>query len=244
MTHPTINRILNALFLVPENADAYQNAEKAFVQTTSQTNSGQTKFGHRGIPVFLQKTAALLGLIALSPLLLLTVLLVRLESKGPVFFTQVRVGENGRHFHCYKFRSMYLKSDPKFREPSPSASDREGVCKKYYNDPRITKVGKFIRKYSIDELPQLFNVLKGDMMLIGPRPHLTTEYHEYDRNIMPRLFCKPGLTGMWQVNGRADTDFAQQLQFDKDYIKQQSIWLDIKILFATVPAVLGAKGAY
>lgn len=171
-------------------------------------------------------------------------LLIRFESKGPIFFTQVRVGENGRHFHCYKLRSMYLKTDPKYREPDASASDREGVCKKYFNDPRITKVGKFIRKYSIDELPQLFNVLKGDMVLIGPRPHLTSEYRNYDSNIMPRLYCKPGLTGLWQVNGRADTDFAQQLQFDKDYIKLQSIWLDIRILFATIPAVLGAKGAY
>lgn len=206
------------------------------------TTQQQRGFGHKGIPMLIQKSAALLGLIALSPLLLLAITLIKLESRGPVFFTQVRVGENGRHFHCYKFRSMYLKSDPKYREPGDS--DREGVCQKFFDDPRITRVGKFIRKYSIDELPQLLNVVKGDMMLIGPRPHLTSEYRNYDRNIFPRLWCKPGLTGLWQVNGRADTDFAQQLQFDKDYIKQQSIWLDIKILMATVPAVLGAKGAY
>jgi len=208
------------------------------------SKSSKQRFGHKGIPVILQKSAAALGLLLLSPLLLLTIMLIKLESKGPAFFSQVRVGENGRRFHCYKFRSMYLKTDAKYREPDPTTSDRDGVCKKYFNDPRITKVGKFIRKYSIDELPQLMNVLKGDMMLIGPRPQLTTEYNNYNSNIMPRLFCKPGLTGLWQVNGRADTDFEQQLQFDKDYIKQQSVWLDIKILLATVPAVLGAKGAY
>lgn len=141
-------------------------------------------------------------------------------------------------------RSMYIKTDPRFREPDPTSSDREGVCKKYYNDPRITKIGKIIRKFSIDELPQLFNVLRGDMALIGPRPHLTSEYKNYDQRILPRLFCKPGITGLWQVNGRADTDFDQQLQLDKTYISQQSMWLDIKILLATIPAVIGAKGAY
>ncbi|BDX08249.1 sugar transferase [Planctobacterium marinum] len=229
MNNLALNRMVAMLFMVPQNV-------------TQQSKAA--RFGHKGIPVILQQSAAALGLLVISPLLLLTMLFIRMESQGPVFFTQVRVGENGRRFHCYKFRSMYLKTDPKYREPEPSDSDREGVCKKYYNDPRITRVGKFIRKYSIDELPQLLNVLKGDMMLIGPRPHLTTEYDNYDRNIMPRLYCKPGLTGLWQVNGRADTDFEQQLQFDKDYIQQQSIWLDIKILLATVPAVLGAKGAY
>lgn len=229
MNNLALNRMVAMLFMVPQNI-----AQQPKV----------ARFGHKGIPVILQQSAAALGLLVISPLLLLTMLFIRMESQGPVFFTQVRVGENGRRFHCYKFRSMFLKTDPKYREPEPSDSDREGVCKKYYNDPRITRIGKFIRKYSIDELPQLLNVLKGDMMLIGPRPHLTTEYENYDRNIMPRLYCKPGLTGLWQVNGRADTDFDQQLQFDKDYIQQQSIWLDIKILFATVPAVLGAKGAY
>lgn len=201
-------------------------------------------YGHKGIPTGLQKFITFLALAVLSPVIILAAICIKLESRGPVFFSQTRVGENGRHFTCYKMRSMYLKTDPRFREPVASTSDREGVCKKYFNDPRITKVGRFIRKYSIDELPQLFNVLTGDMVLVGPRPHLESEYAQYNRHILPRLFCKPGLTGMWQVNGRADTDFEQQLSLDKAYIKQQSIWLDIKILFATIPAVLGAKGAY
>ena len=124
------------------------------------------------------------------------------------------------------------------------SSDRDGVCKKFYNDPRITRVGKIIRKLSIDELPQLFNVVKGDMVLIGPRPHLVSEYKEYDRNILPRLYCRPGITGLWQVSGRADTTFEEQLNLDKTYVAQQSWWLDLKILFATIPTVITGKGAY
>ncbi|WP_100642949.1 sugar transferase [Alteromonas facilis] len=204
----------------------------------------RTRFSHRGLPVILQKLAAAIALLLLSPIILITILCIKLESRGPVFFSQVRIGEFGRRFHCYKLRSMYLPTDPKFRAPDPSKSDRDGICKKYINDPRITKVGKFIRKYSIDELPQLWNVLNGDMVLIGPRPPLDIEYNAYDRNIMPRLFCKPGITGLWQVNGRADTDFEQQISLDKQYVNAQSILMDIKILFSTIPAVLKAKGAY
>lgn len=204
----------------------------------------QNNFGHKGIPMWLQKSVTLIALILLAPLILLVAALIKLESRGDVFFTQVRVGENGRHFKCYKMRSMYTKDDPKYREPTPTDSDRNGVCKKYFNDPRITKIGKIIRKCSIDELPQLFNVLRGDMALIGPRPHLTTEYMQYTQDILPRLNCKPGITGLWQVNGRADTDFDDQLSMDKAYIEQQSFWFDVKILIATVPAVMTAKGAY
>jgi len=201
-------------------------------------------FGHRGIPLLLQQIVSSLVLIAISPLLILLMLLIAIESPGRVLFSQIRVGENGRHFKMYKFRSMYLKSDPHFQEPDPNQSSREGVCKKYINDPRITRVGKFIRKYSIDELPQLFNVVTGDMCLVGPRPALAIETYEYEHTDQPRLFSKPGLTGLWQVSGRADTNFHQQLQLDKSYIKQQSVWMDCKIILLTVPAVLSAKGAY
>ena len=199
---------------------------------------------HRGLPMALQRSMALLGLLILSPLILITALLIVLESRGPVFFSQTRVGENGRRFTCYKMRSMRIATDPKYQEPDIAQSDREGVCAKFFNDPRVTKVGRIIRKLSIDELPQLFNVVKGDMALIGPRPHLVKEYNQYDRETMGRLFCKPGITGMWQVNGRADTTFEQQLALDKDYIQRQSSWLDIKILFATIPCVIFGKGAY
>jgi lipopolysaccharide/colanic/teichoic acid biosynthesis glycosyltransferase len=211
----------------------------------SSTNKTVTKnYRHKGIPITLQKSVALLALLLASPLLLVILTLIKTGSSGNALFSQIRVGENGRHFKMYKFRSMYLKSDPKYIEPDPQQSSREGVCKKYINDPRITKIGRFIRKYSIDELPQLFNVVIGDMCLVGPRPALAIEAYEYDNFVQPRLFSKPGLTGLWQISGRADTNFDEQLQLDKFYIKQQSIFMDCKIIAMTIPAVLTGKGAY
>ncbi|WP_440873952.1 sugar transferase [Thalassotalea sp. PLHSN55] len=202
------------------------------------------RFGHRGIPVCVQQLVAGIGLLMISPLLLLVMLLIKLESRGDILFSQIRVGENGRHFKMYKFRSMYLKTDAKYQEPDPSQSSRDGVCKKYVNDPRITPIGRFIRKYSIDELPQLFNVVTGDMCLVGPRPALAIETYQYQFTEQSRLFSKPGLTGLWQVSGRADTDFAEQMQLDNTYINKQSILMDLKILALTIPAVITAKGAY
>jgi exopolysaccharide production protein ExoY len=149
-----------------------------------------------------------------------------------------------QHVKMYKFRSMYLTSAPNYLEPDLQQSCREGGCKKYIHDPRITKIGQFIRKYSIDELPQLFNVVIGDMCLVGPRPALAIETYEYDDFVKHRLFSKPGLTGLWQVSGRADTNFDEQLQLDKSYIKQQSIFMDCKIIVLTIPAVLTAKVTY
>ena len=199
---------------------------------------------HRGIPMVMQRFAALLALISLSPFLLITMLLIRLESRGNCFFSQDRIGKYGRHFKMYKFRSMYLKTDPNYREPDPSQSDRDGVCKKYKNDPRITRMGGFIRKFSIDELPQLINIVMGDMALIGPRPALSIEVDEYQYSALRRLNGIPGLSGLWQVSGRADTDFETQVELDNKYLQQQSILLDIKIMLATFPCVLSAKGAY
>jgi lipopolysaccharide/colanic/teichoic acid biosynthesis glycosyltransferase len=202
------------------------------------------KYGHRGIPLLLQQAIALVALLLVSPLLLLVMILIKIESPGSVLFSQLRVGEYGRHFKMYKLRSMYLKSDPHYQEPDPSTSSRDGVCKKYLKDPRITIIGRFIRKYSIDEIPQLFNIIKRDMCLVGPRPALAIETYQYECKDQARLFSKPGLTGLWQVSGRADTDFTEQLLLDTSYIEQQSIWMDVKIICLTVPAVLSAKGAY
>lgn len=199
---------------------------------------------HRGLPIWLQRLAAMTGLIMLMPLLLIVMALIKMESRGSCFYSQVRVGKFGRHFRMYKFRSMYLKSDPLYREPSPESSDREGVCKKYHADPRVTRVGRFIRKYSIDELPQLFNIARGDMLLIGPRPALTTEVYQYQASALSRLNCEAGLTGLWQISGRAETTFEEQVALDTRYIQQQSVWSDMRMLFATVPCVLNARGAY
>lgn len=211
----------------------------------SNTIESATPVGrHQGIPMLLQRFVALVALIILSPLLLATMWMIALESMGSCFFSQDRIGKFGRHFRMYKFRSMYLKTDPLYQEPDPATSDRDGVCKKYKVDPRITRVGRFIRKYSIDELPQLFNIVKGDMALIGPRPALGVEVNAYCTSAVTRLNAIPGLSGLWQVSGRANTDFKTQVELDKRYLNQQSIWLDFYILFATVPSVIGAKGAY
>jgi len=221
---------------------AYVNV--ANVSRTDSAANDTRNYEYKGIPIIIQKTLALLVLLLISPLLLLVIILIKTESKGSALFSQTRVGENGRHFKMYKFRSMYLKSDPHYKEPDPQQSSRDGICKKYINDPRITQFGSFIRKYSIDEVPQLLNIVKGDMCLVGPRPALAIETYEYDSFVQPRLFTKPGLTGLWQISGRADTDFEEQLQLDKSYINHQSIFMDCKIIAFTIPAVLSAKGAY
>jgi lipopolysaccharide/colanic/teichoic acid biosynthesis glycosyltransferase len=195
-----------------------------------------------GLPDMLQRGLSLIAILLLSPIFLLSMLAIRLNSKGSVIFKQVRVGEQGRLFVMYKFRSMYLPSDSRYQ--APGISDRNGVCEKFYHDPRISSVGKIIRKLSIDELPQLFNVLMGDMALIGPRPALPKEVNQYQHYMLQRLDVKPGITGLWQVSGRADISFLDQIKLDVTYIKERSLLMDLKILFATIPAVITGRGAY
>lgn len=193
---------------------------------------------------FIQGIIAGLAVLILSPIFLLTYIAIRLESRGNPIYTQNRVGINGRIFKIYKFRSMYQPEDKRYIDVSKMKSDRQGVCKKFLNDPRITNVGKFIRRTSIDELPQLWNVLKGDMNLIGPRPALPNEVGDYQYSTLDRLNVKPGLTGLWQVSGRADTTFEQQIKLDIEYINCQSFLFDLRILFLTIPAVISGRGAY
>ena len=197
-----------------------------------------------GLNPMFQRVCAFLGLIVISPLLVIISLAIGIESPGNPFFCQTRVGLHGRRFNFYKFRSMRVQSDPKYVDISKLKSDRDGVCNKFFDDPRVTLIGRYIRKYSIDELPQLFNVLKGDMLLIGPRPALTQETNQYSMNARQRLQTLPGLTGLWQVSGRADTTFEEQLVLDIRYVREQSWLQDIKILLATIPVVLFGKGAY
>ncbi len=182
-------------------------------------------------------------LIALSPLLILTALAILIESRGGIFFRQVRVGKDGETFEMIKFRSM--SNDPALHaKVAAMESDRDGVCKKFVNDPRVTKVGNFIRKFSIDELPQLINVIKGEMSLIGPRPALISEVEQYTDYDRKRLAGTPGISGLWQVSGRADLDFEEQVELDIQYNEQRNLWMDLYITFMTIPAVLMGKGAY
>lgn len=188
-------------------------------------------------------TIALLALIALSPIMLVTALLVKLTSPGPVFFYQERVGIWGKSFDCFKFRSMYIDAEERKRELMQQ-NEADGPVFKMKNDPRITPIGQFLRKTSVDELPQLFNVLKGDMSLVGPRPAVPQEVDEYDFVSLGRLNAVPGITGLQQVSGRSDLDFKRWIELDLQYIEEQSLLTDIKILLKTIPAVIFARGAY
>lgn len=188
--------------------------------------------------------ASALGLLVLSPLLVSTAIAVRLESKGPALYRQIRVGENGAHFEIFKFRSMRTDG-PSQAELSQKKHDRDdGVTFKLKQDPRITRIGRIIRKFSIDELPQLWNVLKGDMSLVGPRPALPVEVEKYSSVERRRLRGKPGITCFWQIMGRADLPFDRQVVLDVAYLQKRTIWMDMAILLRTPMAVFTARGAY
>ena len=183
-------------------------------------------------------------ILAAMPIFLLTALLVKLTSPGPIIFSQVRVGKYGRHFKFYKFRSMYLDAEARKAELLKHNESADGVIFKMKHDPRITPVGRFIRKFSIDELPQLFNVLLGDMSLVGPRPPVPQEVAHYTLDERKRLNITPGITCLWQVSGRSELPFRQQMALDKEYIASRSAWKDFLILLKTIPAILTGRGAY
>ena len=187
---------------------------------------------------------SLLGMIVLSPVFIGIALAIKLTSPGPVIFSQIRVGRYGRHFKFYKFRSMYRDAEARKAELLSKNESSDGVIFKMKDDPRITKVGRFIRRASIDELPQLWNVFIGDMSLVGPRPPVPKEVEEYTLEDRKRLDVIPGITCLWQINGRSEIPFHEQVRLDKEYIQEASVWKDICILFKTIPAILGGKGAY
>jgi exopolysaccharide biosynthesis polyprenyl glycosylphosphotransferase len=182
------------------------------------------------------------AILLLSPVMLGAAIAIKLDSPGSVLFKQVRSGRNGRKFVMYKFRSMCTDAE-KRREALEHLNEMDGPVFKITNDPRITRVGRFIRKTSIDEFPQFFNVLFGDMSLVGPRPPLPSEVAKYEGWQRRRLSVRPGITGMWQVSGRNAIDFAKWMELDLEYIDKWSLWLDIKILLRTVPAVVLRSGA-
>ncbi len=200
-------------------------------------------YGPEIIKRFFDVTISFVSLVLISPLFLLIGLFIKLEDGGPVFFGQTRVGKFGREFKMYKFRSMCLDAEARLQELLARNHHREGVTFKLKDDPRITYVGKWLRKFSFDELPQLYNVLIGDMSLVGPRPPVPREVAKYSLAHRRRLATKPGITCIWQISGRAEIDFSGQVQLDVHYIENQNFWTDLLILFKTVPAVLSGKGA-
>jgi exopolysaccharide biosynthesis polyprenyl glycosylphosphotransferase len=181
--------------------------------------------------------------VVLSPLLLVVALLIRLQDGGPVLYRQRRVGANGDEFEMIKFRSMVVDAEARLAEIA-HANEHDGLLFKIREDPRITRVGRFIRKFSIDELPQLFNVLRGEMSLVGPRPPLFNEYEQYEQDTHRRLLVRPGMTGLWQVSGRADLPWSEAVRLDLYYVDNWSMVIDLVIMVKTVKAVLVSRGAY
>ena len=183
-----------------------------------------------------------LGVLVLSPLFIIIAIIIKMTSKGPVFFSQKRVGKNGKEFDMYKFRSMVVNAE-ELKEKLAAKNEMSGPMFKMKDDPRVTKVGKFIRKTSIDELPQLWNVLKGDMSLVGPRPSLPKEVAQFENWMYKRLEVKPGLTCYWQVSGRNNIDFEDWMKLDIKYVDERSTWIDIKLIFKTIGVLFGDKNA-
>lgn len=208
----------------------------------------KTEINHKYVYHFIARSVdivgSIVGLILLSPLFLIVAFLIKKEEpEGSVLYSQIRVGRNRREFRMYKFRSMCVDADAKLAELLQH-NEVEGAMFKIKDDPRITKVGKFIRKTSIDELPQLWNVLKGEMSLVGPRPPLVREVREYTVYDKQRLFVKPGCTGLWQISGRNEVGFKQMVDLDLEYIKKMSFKNDVKIMFKTLSIMIRPNGAY
>ena len=189
------------------------------------------------------RALALVALVVLLPVLLGIALAIAIDSRGPVLFRQVRVGQNGREFVILKFRTMRTDAETALTQLL-HLNEHDGLLFKIRNDPRISSVGRVLRRFSLDELPQLWNVVTGDMALVGPRPPLPREVANYDHVVRRRLDVKPGLTGIWQVSGRSDLSWAESIRLDLEYVESRSHALDLRILGRTVGAVLSGRGAY
>ena len=187
--------------------------------------------------------ASLFGLLLILPLLPFIIMLIKLETPGPIFFKQLRVGYRGRMFHCYKFRSMAIDAEDQ-KEQMQHLNEATGAAFKIRDDPRITGVGRFLRRSSLDEFPQLFNVFRGEMSIVGPRPQIPAEVKDYTSEQACRLLAKPGLTCLWQVSGRSHLDFQEWMELDQEYARRAGFRVDLHVLLRTLPAVIERKGAY
>ena len=221
----------NPVFVARALADAWRNRPRRAL--------GQAAFVKRLLDIGIAGSA----LLVLAPLFLAAALAIRIESPGPVFFSQTRVGRDGKTFRMLKFRSMYRDAEAR-RAALIGTSDREGICFKAKDDPRITRMGRLLRRASFDELPQILNVLRGEMSIVGPRPALPEEVAAYPARARGRLAVKPGITGIWQVSGRADIDFDRMVDMDLAYARSRSVVLDLMLIALTFRAVLTGRGAY
>jgi exopolysaccharide biosynthesis polyprenyl glycosylphosphotransferase len=214
-------------------------------QTLLQVQTPRLTGARALVKITFDRVVSLLAILALSPLLAVIAIIVRAESSGPALFRQIRVGQGGRSFVMYKFRSMYADADKRIDELQTQNSHTAGPLFKMGDDPRITRVGKILRRCSLDELPQLLNVLRGHMSLVGPRPPLPTEVERYEvSHVYRRLMVRPGLTGLWQVSGRADLDWSDTVRLDLYYVENWSLTMDLSILWKTLGAVFKGRGAY
>jgi len=225
---------------VPSQVSAHTSVHAASRYVPPQNGVSRLDAGARRA---LDITLSFAALLLLLPIFVLIALLIRLDSPGPVLFIQRRVGKNGREFSVFKFRSMYMDAEQRL-EILLGANERTGPVFKMRQDPRTTRVGRFLRKLSLDELPQLLNILRGEMSLVGPRPALPREVALYSPEHRLRLSVTPGLTGLWQVSGRANLSFEQSMDLDLEYIRRQSFALNLVLIARTVPAVLTGYGAY
>ena len=203
----------------------------------------RSRFIYHSMKRLFDIVAATCGIVILSPLMIIIAVLIKAEDHGPIFYKQVRVGKNGKTFKMYKFRSMFINAD-KMLDKLKEQNDVDGPMFKMKDDPRVTKIGHFIRKHSLDELPQFFNVLKGDMSLVGPRPPLPSEVEEYSEYDKQRLFVIPGCTGLWQATERNEVGFNEMVQLDIQYIQRASFTFDLWIIWKTVGIVIKPNGSY
>lgn len=203
----------------------------------------KSRFIYHGMKRLFDIVAATCGIIVLSPLMIIIAVLIKVEDHGPILYKQVRVGKNGKTFKMYKFRSMFINAD-KMLDKLKEQNDVDGPMFKMKDDPRVTKIGHFIRKHSLDELPQFFNVLKGDMSLVGPRPPLPSEVVEYSEYDKQRLLVIPGCTGLWQATERNEVGFNKMVQLDIQYIQRASFTFDLWIIWKTVEIVIKPNGSY
>lgn len=203
----------------------------------------RSRFVYHSMKRLFDIVAATCGIVILSPLMIIIAVLIKAEDHGPVFYKQVRVGKNGKTFKMYKFRSMFVNAD-KMLDRLKDQNDVDGPMFKMKDDPRVTKIGHFIRKHSLDELPQFFNVIKGDMSLVGPRPPLPSEVAEYSEYDKQRLYVTPGCTGLWQATARNNVGFDEMVRLDLKYIQYSSLKYDLWIMWKTVVIIFKPNGSY